>query len=600
MSTTKRVICILLSLALLLTWPGFAQQADAVAGVDDAALAVGLLFCTWAGVTFATNQGAYNAVSNFLNSSVNGLKACTEVVAKNLVNGTLTLTKGVRDAFNSILPEINSRFRTPVGSTEGSLVGSVPAGVPIGIPSFADTPSASDLNYYSADLFAKGAYPISVSTSQGVYQLAPYFKESYEAKFGVYVVDPSGKTSLDSGHIFMYSTKFVDFTSYFVGNKLYFAAHHFDYGKTYLTTICAYTFTDVKSSSMSFPASEDAIPYNRNQTINGTQAQNALGTADLPDSPYGDSRDHSIDIAALLAAIAAGLAGSTTSTGLSPEELIEILKKGLLFVEIPETSAPTENTDPTDDPDDNPTVPGLPLDQFNFFGDAFQKVNTGLERINESVHNFMDGIMPQIEVFMDSVTQGFIDIGNWFSDLGEKLLDGLKSLGENIVNWLRSIYDAAVEFFTITSPQWVSDFKTWAASLKQTIIDSIKLALTELFVPSANYWDAKITACKEAFPLFNSILVTGNGLDGFFSGLGTRPPVIYIDLGSSTSWAIGGRTIFLDLTWYSKYKPTMDNVISAFLWLLFAWRLFLKVPGLLRGEGGTIDRLNTYLEHRDK
>ena len=128
----------------------------------------------------------------------------------------------------------------------------------------------------------------------------------------------------------------------------------------------------------------------------------------------------------------------------------------------------------------------------------------------------------------------------------------------------------------------------------------LTVALTAVFVPAVGYWDAKVAALQAKFPLFNSILTTGKGFSGFFSGLGTRPPVIYIDLGSSASWAMGGRTIFLDLTWYSQYKPTMDLVIAGFLWLLFAWRFFLRLPGLLRGEVGTIDRLDSYLSEKRK
>ena len=501
----RRLLCCLLALATvcLCLAPALVQPAFALAGVDDAALAVGLLFCTWAGVTFATNQGAYNAVSNFLNSSVNGLKACTEVAAKNLVNGTLTLTKGVRDAFNSILPEINSTYKPIPGSSDGALVGSTPAGVPIGIPSFADSSSASNLNYYSADLFAKGAYPISVSTSKGVFQLAPYFKESYEAKFGVYVVDPSGKTSLDSGHIFMYSTKFVDFTSYFVGNKLYFASHHIYNGKTYLTTICAYTFTDVKSSSMSFPASEDAIPFNRNQTINGSQAADALSGTD-----FGDGRDRNIDIAALLAAIAAGLAGSAAAPGLSPADLIEILKKALYIpgsgAEVLPTEVPdvTEDTqpDPSKDPDDDkPSVNPLPPDQFNFFGDAFEKVNTGLERIGDRLQQLQDGILPQIELFKDAVTQGFIDVGNWFSALGNSLLDGLKSLGENLAAGFKSLYDTLHEFATQTFPSKMAEVGQWIQSLPEKIAEAIQKILPEPEVPPG-FDDMMLPGLKDFFP----------------------------------------------------------------------------------------------------
>lgn len=68
-------------------------------------------------------------------------------------------------------------------------------------------------------------------------------------------------------------------------------------------------------------------------------------------------------------------------------------------------------------------------------------------------------------------------------------------------------------------------------------------------------------------------------------GLGSRPPIIYIDL-SNKSWAMGGRIAFIDLTWYAEYKTTMDYILSAFLWLLFLWRVFLNLPSILEGLPG--------------
>ena len=144
-------LCICLS-------PALVQPAEAVVGIDDATIAVGLLFASWAGVTFMTNQGAYSAVSNFLSSSAAGLKACSDVAANYLVNGSLQLVQGVKDAFTSVLPDLNNTFRAPSSSDTGYLCGALPVNVPLTVPQFSDSPSFSDLIRYDGDV---SAYSVS-------------------------------------------------------------------------------------------------------------------------------------------------------------------------------------------------------------------------------------------------------------------------------------------------------------------------------------------------------------------------------------------------------------------------------------------------------
>ena len=261
--------------------------------------------------------------------------------------------------------------------------------------------------------------------------------------------------------------------------------------------------------------------------------------------------------------------------------------------EPPETTeAPEPTTEPTDPT--TPLLPGSPDGPVSntglqlalgtlltgvgaYFGDLLSGISGGLERLGDRIANLFDGFLPTLELIKDKLTQGFIDLKTWFDDLLETLH----------------------KFFSETFPNWMQEIRTWLGSFFAKLEALFISVFTKLFVPAAGYWDAKIIACKEAFPLFNSIITTGHGLGGFFSGLGSRPPVIYIDLGNSASWAIGGTQKFLDLTWYAQYKPTVDTILSGFLWLLFAWRFFLRLPGLLRGEGGTIDRLGTYFDSKN-
>ena len=99
----RSLLLALVTLCMCLS-PALVQPADAVVGIDDATFAVGLLFASWAGVTFMTNQGAYTAVSSFLSSSAAGLKACSDVATNYLVNGSLQLLQDVKDAFYIYFP----------------------------------------------------------------------------------------------------------------------------------------------------------------------------------------------------------------------------------------------------------------------------------------------------------------------------------------------------------------------------------------------------------------------------------------------------------------------------------------------------------------
>lgn len=120
-----------------------------------------------------------------------------------------------------------------------------------------------------------------------------------------------------------------------------------------------------------------------------------------------------------------------------------------------------------------------------------------------------------------------------------------------------------------------------------SIAQSVAVAIAAVFIPSPGYFDAKVEALKGAFPFFNSAMDTASQLKNFLINLGSTPPIIYIDLAAGSGWyPMGGRTVFVDLTWYSAYKPTMDAVISAFLWLWFAWRLVLSLPGIIQGTSG--------------
>ena len=589
MNRLKRFLCVLLAVIILFNAPGYVPKAQAVAAVDDAAvIAIGLLMATCAGVTFNRSDHAVHAISNFFSSQPSALAAVSNIASTCLTAaGQLIIKRDFVAAYKTVVPLIAQHFVTAAGTT-GTIVNGAVVGASYSVPSC----------------------PFGLSSDDRTAWLKQHctFLSSPDVKYSISVVNVSGKYTLiseydDSSLLFKSGRSYsspIDlgtcFTPFFSGTSLFFS---------YLT--------DTNSDGVSTPSTrlagtsatitilsadeESSIAFNQSATVDGSTVSSALDDATWDE-------DKEVSIGAVTGVVSSGLAGSTAAPGLSPDAITKAIQDAVIALPLPTTppaSEPTTATEPTDEPlvPMDPVTPG-------FLGDKFSDLNTTLETIKQGFLDVLNSILSVIQTISDGLTRGFAAVTTWLDAFWDTLKQVISDFWSDVVTavtvtiptFLGDIADAAVEFFTVTFPAWVADVKAWAVALPATITQAIVAALTAVFVPAAGYWDAKVAACTAAFPLFNSIIATGHGLSGFLSGLGTRPPVIYIDLGSSTSWFLGGRQIFLDLTWYSQYKPTMDLVISGFLWLLFAWRFFLRLPGLLRGEGGTIDRLNTYFDNK--
>ena len=177
----------------------------------------------------------------------------------------------------------------------------------------------------------------------------------------------------------------------------------------------------------------------------------------------------------------------------------------------------------------------------------------------------------------------------WF----QKIIQGIEELPSKFESWITDC-KTAIKELPSKFADWFNKIieilgNIWELlqNLVSSLIDALRQLLINLFVPSEDFIATKVNSLIEKYTYLEPMLTLGDNLKLYFTGLGIEPPVIYIDLGAATgSYAYGGRTIFVDLRWYEQYKPTMDAIIAAFMWLWLTWRFLLSLPGIIQGNSG--------------
>ena len=125
----------------------------------------------------------------------------------------------------------------------------------------------------------------------------------------------------------------------------------------------------------------------------------------------------------------------------------------------------------------------------------------------------------------------------------------------------------------------------------QSIIDAITAlpaAIAEkigaLFKPDEALLTEITDTFKGKFGFFSTLKQFGNDLFGMTPE--SEPPVIWVHLENAESkygYNYGDKQKIFDMTWYQKYKASVDGLLSGFLWLGYLWLLFKRAPSILGG-----------------
>lgn len=348
-----RILCVVLALVTVFFTlsPAIVQPADAVAVVDDMALAVGLLFATWSGITFPTTAAARKGITNFFNYNPTSYKVCSTVASDYVRDGKLALVEAVRDHYITTLYDI-ARFFHPAdeSSTSGTIVNGAVVGASYSVPV-----QTSGMNYDQRQAWLK-SFPTFIASPDVNYRFTAVRKSDtlvYDSvatsSLFYFKVSPSGSTqgSIPLGSSFLPyigSNGYVYFT--FLNSESNFVSTSSTLGGVVSATISILsadeeseipftTTPEVKDLALSVLEPAPAIVPFPDGSLQPTD----------PSNPDSDTDLKNVAFFSLAAVISAILGSSIDSVlGLDPKQMIEELQKAM----------DAYKTQPSPEPDPDP------------------------------------------------------------------------------------------------------------------------------------------------------------------------------------------------------------------------------------------------------
>lgn len=191
-----------------------------------------------------------------------------------------------------------------------------------------------------------------------------------------------------------------------------------------------------------------------------------------------------------------------------------------------------------------------------------------------------------------SVNPGSDDDSDWPGLLGwlQGISEGFSSLAKNIASGIISVFEGPLSALKGGLDNIVSVLQNIADS----IVNPIKAFLETLFVPDMSAVNDKFLAIRAKYGFVDSVIESGEALGNIFTNAmldEPEPPVIYIDLSAAESeYDYGDKVAVLDFSWYSRYKPTVDVFLSAFMWGAFLWQVYVRLPSIIGGASGLVRR----------
>lgn len=217
-------------------------------------------------------------------------------------------------------------------------------------------------------------------------------------------------------------------------------------------------------------------------------------------------------------------------------------------------------------------------------------VNTGTASVylNDIMNRLLswDNIPANLARIITLNENGGLTLGNIYTALTtniQPVIDSLLSTVGSIYVALPTGLQSSVNALSVT----VGNIFTSLGSLADNVANPIVNTLTALFVPDTVAINNAINDLKDNFSFVNDFKgIVKSVIDTAVE------PHDYITI---YNWNKDGNkydkrdSYRIYFTWYTPYRPYVNAIIIALVYLIFVWRIFIKLPSIISGTGGGIE-----------
>lgn len=184
----------------------------------------------------------------------------------------------------------------------------------------------------------------------------------------------------------------------------------------------------------------------------------------------------------------------------------------------------------------------------------------------ESVLTLITGIPANVVKAMTEVFPVADDIKEWITTVPKDIVGALSAGVGTLSDGLATVKDAVL-------------------AIPGTVVDAITDVLEALFVPDLSLVQTELDNIGNSFKWVGDLNSLVN--DMMLKLEAGEPPTLYLDFtkAEDSKYYGAGKCLAINFGWYAKYKPTGDLMFSAFLWVLYVWYLFKRIPDIISGAG---------------
>lgn len=128
------------------------------------------------------------------------------------------------------------------------------------------------------------------------------------------------------------------------------------------------------------------------------------------------------------------------------------------------------------------------------------------------------------------------------------------------------------------------------------LIELLGDLLETLFIPKEESFTDLKDVFNEKFAFIDSIKIGIEGLLDVINNVGESPS-LSVDV-AATKYTEAQKLKIIDMSWYKPYKAYSDVILTVLIYVFFLWRLYIKLPNIISGYGGTVDNVMDFIIKR--